>query len=216
MEGEKLKYEVHHGGGHLYLDEGQIQSIFLSYKEQFAPQQVEGGTGPTDEQILGYLHYVLDQPETVVLLSNDGQVMGMGGIRYFKENAAYPNNAIVELGTLSVPHAFRGKGISEDILRILKEEALWRKPRNSGVIFSLITANPAVEHQAEKAGYKKMPEVDWIRMTSSPPEKKDYLEKWGYKPYVNMEHVYNDPGTVNRLMTEVKYRVQILLGKLLR
>lgn len=216
MEKERPKYEVRHGGLELDLPEAEIQALFLSYKEQFAPQQGEGGTGLTDEQILGYLHYVLAQPETVVLFSDGGQVMGMGGIRYFEPNPAYPNNAIVELGTLCVAHAFRGQGISEEILRTLREEALWRKPRNSGVIFSLITANPAVEHQAEKAGYKKMPEVDWIRMTSSPPEKKDYLEKWGYKPYVNMEHVYNDPGRVNRLMAEVKDRVQILLGKLLK
>lgn len=216
MEGEKLKYEVRHGGPELHLEEKQVQELFLSYKEQFAPQQGEGGTGLTDEQILGYLHYVLAQPETVVLFSEDGQVMGMGGIRYFEENPAYPNNAIVELGTLSVPHAFRGKRISEEVLCTLKKEALLRKPRNSGIIFSLITANPIVEHQAGKAGYKEMPADDWVRMTGSPSEKRDYLERWGYKPYVNMEHVYNDPGRVNRFMINVKDRVATLLGELLK
>lgn len=209
---EKPKFEIRHGGPELHLEESQVQDLFVSYKEQFAPQQGEGGTGLKDEDILGYLCYVLTQPETVVLFS-EGEIIGMGGLRYYEDNPKFPKNSIVELGTLIVTHTFRGKGISEEILASLKQEALARSPRDRGIIFSLITANPIIQHQASKAGYQPQATADWVGMTGSPATKKDYLEQWGYKPYVNMEHVYNDPGRVNRLLGNVKSRVKALIGR---
>ncbi len=115
-----------------------------------------------DETIIKYLKYVLALQETVVLFSPEGQVQGRGGIRYFNENPSYANNSIVELGTLVVTHAARGSGLSEDILATLKLEALEREKKklgDRGVIFSLMTANPAVEHQAPKQ------DINWFQMT---------------------------------------------------
>ena len=212
---EKPKFEIRHGGPEFQLEEAKVQELFLSYKEQFAPQQGEGGTGLKDEDILAHLRYVLTQPETVVLFSED-EIIGMGGIRYYEECPKFPKHSIVELGTLIVTHAFRGKGISEEILASLKQEALARSPRDRGIIFSMITANPIVQHQATKAGYKEQATAEWVEMTGSPTAKTAYLEQWGYKPYVNMEHVYNDPGRVNRLMKSVKDRVSTLLASLVK
>ena len=84
------------------------------------------------------------------------------------------------------------------------------------LFLSMITANPIVQHQATKAGYKEQATPDWVQMTGSPDSKTAYLEQWGYKPYVNMEHVYNDPGRVNRLMKSVKDRVSTLLASLVK
>ncbi|MFA6024597.1 MAG: GNAT family N-acetyltransferase [Candidatus Gracilibacteria bacterium] len=207
---EKLKFEIRHGGAELHLEERQTQALFVSYKEQFLAQQGEGGNGLKDSEILDYLHYVLAQPETVVLFS-EGEPIGMGGIRYYQDNPSYPKNSIVELGTLIVTHAFRGNGISEEILAKLQEEALARNPLDRGIIFSLITANPIVEHQATKANYRPQSSSKWVQMTGSPDSKTAYLEKWGYKPYVNMEHAYNDPGAVNKFLGEVRSRVATLL-----
>lgn len=109
MEKERPKYEVRHGGLELDLPEAEIQALFLSYKEQFAPQQGEGGTGLTDEQILGYLHYVLAQPETVVLFSDGGQVMGMGGIDTLSQTLRTQTMPLLSLGLFVLHMLFVGR-----------------------------------------------------------------------------------------------------------
>lgn len=217
---EKPKFEIIHGGPDLKLDEAQIRELFDSYKEQFVKQQAEG---LTDEIINEYLKYVLALEDTVVLFSPEGQVLGMGGIRYFNENPSYANNSIVELGTLVVTHAARGSGLSEDILATLKLEALERekkKPGDRGVIFSLMTANSAVVHQATKAGYKLVSNDHWLDMIGYPdlkhPGKRESLEKFGYQPYVNMDSYKADPKPVKSTLGSVRENVLAMLGDLIR
>lgn len=213
MEGEKVKYELRHGGPELQLEEEQARLLFEAYKEQFVRQQVE--TGLTDEAIRGYLQDVLRQPGTVIFFSED-KVMGMGGIHYFPENSKYPNNAIVELNTLVVTKEFRGKGVSEEILDSLQKEALAVCPQGRGIVFTLITANPIVEHQAGKKGYREKPVSDWLQMTGVTPREEGYFEKFGYKTFVNEEFLYRDPSRVNQVRELVKTRVLALLARLKR
>ncbi len=211
---EKPKFEILHGGPELKLEEAQLRELFDSYKEQFVKQQADG---LTDEAIINYLKYVLELPETVVLFSPEGQLLGMGGIRYFDENPRYANNSIVELGTLVVTHAARGSGLSEDILSALKIEALDRekkKPGDRGMIFSLMTANPAVVRQATKAGYTVVSDDHWIDMIQK-PQKREHLEKYGYKPYVNMDSYKENPKPVNDTLTKVKTAARQLLSDLI-
>jgi GNAT superfamily N-acetyltransferase len=213
MEGEKVKYELRHGGPELHLEDEQVQALFDSYKEQFGRQQAE--TGLTDEAIRGYLQNVLSQPKTVILFSED-KVMGMGGIHYFSENSKYPKNAIVELNTFVVTKEFRGKGVSEEILDSLQKEAFAACPQDRGIIFTLITANPIVEHQAVKKGYREKPVTDWLQMTGVTPREEGYFEKFGYKTFVNEEYLYRDPSRVNQVREVVKKRVLALLARFSR
>lgn len=213
MEGERVQYELRHGGPELQLQEEQARQLFDSYKEQFVRQQVESGL--TDEAIRGYLTQVLNDPRTVILFSED-KVMGMGGIHYFPENPKYPNNAIVELNTLVVTREFRGKGVSEEILDSLQKEAFAACPQDRGIIFTLITSNPIVEHQADKKGYKEKPTADWLQMTGVRPREEGYFEKFGYKTFVNEEYLYRNLSRVNNVREAVKTRVMALLARFKR
>lgn len=210
---EKPKFEIQHGGPELQLQEEQVQQLFDSYNEQFVRQQSESGL--TDEAIRGYLMQALRDPRTVIFSSED-KVMGMGGIHYFPENPKYPSNAIVELNTLVVTKEFRGQGVSEEILDSLQKEAFAACPQNRGIIFTLITANPIVEHQAGKKGYNEKAVQDWLEMTGVRPKEEGYFEKFGYKTFVNEEYVYRNPSKVNTVREAVKTRVLALLARLKR
>lgn len=206
---EELKtFEVRHGGPDLHLEESQFQAIFASYKEQFVRQQSEDGL--TNEEISEYLNHVLKEPTTVLLFSND-QLAAIGGIAYFQENPDYKGNEITELGTLAVAHDFRGRNLSEEVLKKLMEEALQRKAPNKGMIFSLRTATPAVVRQADKLNYKPMDTDTWIGMSQT-PWKRYSMDKFDYKAYVNWQHYTPDPLKVTGWRARFGEKVRAALG----
>lgn len=210
---EELKFEIKQGGPELQLEDEPFNSLLESYEEQFV-RQLEAGE-ITKDQIKMYLSQALKDVGTQVLVY-EGNVVGMGSVHKFRENPDFPNNDIIELNTLVVPKNFRGKGFSEEIIESLQAAALSEAKRNGrGLISTLITANPIVAHQAGKKKYTERSLKSWEALTGL-KTKPGYMERYGYKPFVNEEHLYRDPRPVNNFRIGIKDRVLSLLSRFKR
>lgn len=194
-------FEVKNGGPELKLSESQIQDLFIAYKDQYVRQQAEGSM--PDNEILEYLMNSLHEPETILLFNGD-EVVGMIGINYFEENKDYPNDSIVEFKTLIVCHKYRGKKISGEMRKMLRDQTVARCPEGHGVIFTSVTSTKEVIHMLEKDGYTEVPGMEWAEMTNCKVTE-EYRRKYGYRAFIDKTH--SSGSEVNSLTGGFKSKV---------
>ncbi len=155
------EFMIDRGSPKLAYDEADFEALLKVFVDATFTEEYRAEYMPKKR---AFLKEQLTQPETVVVFQGD-KLVGFGGLRVVPVESN-PNDVYIELKSLVVSEACRGKDLAKVISEEREKTALTKaRAEGKGCILFFVTENQAVMESASKRGYAYVPAREWFKET---------------------------------------------------
>ncbi len=212
------EFSVCQGGPEVEYEEADFEELLQGFVKGVTvppPKTFEEYTSEKRD----YLGKQLKLPETVAVFHGE-KLVGMGGLRV-KPVESKPNDIYIELKSLIVSEAFRGKDLAKVISAEREKNAVEMAGKEGkGCVLFFMTERENVMESASKRDYVRVPAREWIQETTAgwteeevEAEAAEMDNEWKLKVFKNDSHSFKNTHEVDGERVEVGTEVDAVFGE---